>query len=190
MKIVQMVIDLIMSFLMSKAEAAELPKAIPAVSTSEPKQEQVVQAKPSIDWTDPSQKVSQHFTVGEAITLHSWNRLATLEDGLTEDVKAQLVKTCQIMDEVRETIGVPINVNCTFRSVKYNQEVLHSLPNDVHAKGMAIDFDCNSKLTIEQTKEKVRPLLAKLNIRMEGGTTTWIHLDTKAVGPSGREFKA
>lgn len=146
--------------------------------------------KDGVDWTKGTCQVSKYFTVYEAMTLHSWNRLANEEDGITDQVKTETVKLCLIMDQVRELLGCPINVHCIFRSVKYNQEVLHSLPQDVHSKGMAIDFDCNGHYTIEQVKEKLRPILEKFNIRMEGGTTTWVHLDTHAVGPSGREFKA
>ena len=195
-------IELIIEFFNSlfngtPAKAAEPLPAVPAPApvTPEPTAPQAVEpaqtaAPQEIDWTDGKSMVSKHFSVKEAITLHSWDRLANEADGLTEEVKLQIVKLCKIMDEVRDAIGVPMSVHCIFRSVQYNREVLKSLPNDVHAKGEAIDFDCNSKLTIEQTKEKIRPLMEKLEIRMEGGTATWIHLDTRAVGPSGREFKA
>jgi hypothetical protein len=167
----------------------------PQIQVSIPIDEPKEAIKPDIDsaginWNDPKSMVSKHFTVAEAITLHAWNRLATEEDGLTQDVKNEIVKLCSVMDEVRDILGCPMNAHCIFRSVKYNQEVLHSLPNDVHAAGKAIDFDCAPHLTIEEAKEKIRPYLEKLNIRMEGATTSWIHLDTHAVGPSGREFKA
>lgn len=181
MNIMQAILDFILSLITPpKAEAAEPAKCeVPSLAPT-----------PEINWTDSTRKLSRHFTVGEAITLHSWNRLATEEDGLTADVKVELVKLCGIMDEIRDIIGFPMNVHCMFRSVKYNEEVLHSLPKDVHSRGCAIDFDCGPHLTIEQTKAIVRPLLEKYKLRLEGGTTSWLHMDTKAVGPSGREFKA
>ncbi len=143
-----------------------------------------------IDWTKATAMVTKHFTVAEAISLHSWNRLANEDDGLTDEIKANLVKTFEMMESIRTIIGCSINVHCGFRSVKYNEEVLKSLPHDVHAAGMAVDWDANSCYTIEEAKEKIRPHLEELNIRLEGGTTTWLHNDWHAVGPSGREFKA
>jgi hypothetical protein len=143
-----------------------------------------------LNWADATCKITEHFTVGEAIALHAWNRLATEDDGLTDEVKAQIVKLCTIMESVRTLLNVPINTHCIFRSVKYNQEVLKSLPNDVHSFGQAVDFDSNPALTIQQVKDILEPKLESLNIRMEKGTTTWVHLDTHAVGPSGRYFTA
>ena len=143
-----------------------------------------------IDWTKATAMVTKHFTVAEAISLHSWNRLANEDDGLTDEIKANLIKTFEMMESIRTIIGCSINVHCGFRSVKYNEEVLKSLPHDVHAAGMAADWDANSCYTIEEAKEKIRPHLEELNIRLEGGTTTWLHNDWHAVGPSGREFKA
>jgi hypothetical protein len=143
-----------------------------------------------IDWTDKDCQVTEHFTVGDCLTLHSWNRLASEDDGVTDEVKANIVVVCQKMEQIREVVGCPINVHCIFRSVEYNEQVLHSLPHDVHSMGMAIDWDCNSDHTIEEAKELIRPKLEEFGLRLEGGTTTWIHNDIHALGPSGREFKA
>lgn len=145
---------------------------------------------PSIDWTDPKAKITEHFTVSDAIMLHSWNRLANESDGLTEDLKDKLIVLCKKMEEIRLLVGCPINVHCMFRSMKYNQEVVKAIPNDVHARAEAADWDALPTLTIEQAKEKIRPNLESLQIRMESGTATWIHNDVHPVGPSGREFTA
>lgn len=143
-----------------------------------------------IDWTKVTCQITAHVSVGEAITLHAWNRLANADDGLTDQIKANIVKTCQMMEEIRNIVGCPINIHCMFRSEQYNKEVVKAIPNDVHAQGEAADWDALPTLTIEQAKEKIRPHLEKLNIRLEGGTPTWLHNDWHAVGPSGREFKA
>jgi uncharacterized protein YcbK (DUF882 family) len=59
---------------------------------------------------------------------------------------------------------------------------------DVHTKGMAADFHVNG-MTVEAVKEVLAPLLEGLEIRMEQGTPTWIHVDIYPPGPSGRYFK-
>jgi hypothetical protein len=140
-----------------------------------------------IDWTDSTCKITENFTVGDACTLHSWNRLANESDGFDDAAKAKIVILCKKMEEVRAFLGCSVNVHCMFRSQKYNQEVVKAIPDDVHAMSLAADFSSNS-LTIQQIKDKIEPVLESLGIRMEKGTTTWIHLDLRAPGPSGRYF--
>lgn len=186
-QIIEFIKELLTSFLSNRvAGNTEISVTIPF---NEPKEDKIVEDVP-LDWSKASSMITTHFSVGEMTALHAWNRLATEEDGLTDEVKANLIKLCNVMEKVRAILGCGINSHCGFRSVKYNQEVLKSIPHDVHSMGMAIDIDSNQTMTIEQAKEKIRPHLEELNIRMEGGTTTWIHLDIHAVGPSGREFKA
>lgn len=143
-----------------------------------------------MDWTNPDEQVSKHFKVSEAITLHAWNRLAIDADGLTDEIKDAIVATCNKMDEIRDFLGCSMNAHCIFRSVEYNEQVLKSLPHDVHSMGEAIDFDCNGTFTIDELHAKLEPVLEQYGIRMERGTTSWIHLDTRAPGPSGRYFTA
>lgn len=174
---------LLLSFLSNKAEGkigAEISIPLPEMKAAETE----------IDWTKVTCNITTHFTVGEAITLHAWDRLANESDGLTDDIKAKIVKTCQMMEQIRAIMGCPLNIHCIFRSQQYNKEVVGAIPLDVHAMGMAADWDVNDHYTIEQAKEKIRPYLEELNIRLEGGTSTWLHNDWHAVGPSGREFKA
>lgn len=174
---------LLMSFLSNKAEGkteVDISISLPEIKPDEP----------AIKWDDPLCSITQHFLVGDAMALHSWNRLANESDGLTEEGKAKLIVLCQKMEEVRAFLGCAMNVHCMFRSQKYNQEVVKAIPNDVHAQFLAIDFDCNSTMTIEQVKAKLEPVLEKFGLRMERGTTTWVHLDLRAPGPSGRYFTA
>ena len=44
----------------------------------------------SIDWCDPKQKISDYFSVGEALYLPRWERLANEQDGLSDDSKTAL----------------------------------------------------------------------------------------------------
>lgn len=139
------------------------------------------------DWTNASDSVTEHFTVGDCLTLHSWNRLATEDDGADFD---KLTTLCEKLEEVRDALDCPMKVHCIFRSTAYNQEQKILMPTglDVHAMNLACDFDCGSELSIQEVKDKLEPLLDQLEIRMERGTTTWVHLDLHAVGPSGRYF--
>jgi len=77
-----------------------------------------------------------------------------------------------------------------FRSPQYNIEQKILLPTgmDVHAMNLACDFDASPNLTIQQVKDILEPQLETLGIRMERGTTTWVHVDLRQPGPSGRYF--
>lgn len=140
-----------------------------------------------IDWTNPDCQVTDHFTVRDCLWLHSWGRLATEEDGADF---AALEALCQVLERVRNVIDCAMNVHCIFRSTQYNieQHILLPTGKDVHAMNQACDFDCGSDLSIQEVKDKLEPELAALGIRMEFGTTTWVHVDTHQVGPSGRYF--
>lgn len=144
----------------------------------------------SIDWTNTDFAITEHFSVGEALTLHAWNRLANENDGTTDTVKQNIYDLCTKLEAVRNILNSPILVHCIFRSVDYNKTILHSLPNDVHAMGMAIDFDCGQDLSIDQIKNILAPQLEQLELRMERDTTTWVHLDIHSPGASGRYFTA
>jgi len=141
----------------------------------------------SIDWTNASCQVTDHFTVEDCLMLHEWNRLATEADGADFQ---KLYTLCQMLERVRSVLGCPMNVHCIFRSTAYNlaQNILPPTGLDVHAMNLACDFDCNANMGIQDVKDKLEPLLDQMGIRMEKGTTTWVHVDLHAPGPSGRYF--
>jgi uncharacterized protein YcbK (DUF882 family) len=143
----------------------------------------------SIDWASATAKITDHFSVGEALALHSWNRLATEQDGVTDDVKSNIVFLCQKMEKVRSILGCSINVHCIYRSPDYNTQVVKAIAHDVHSMGMACDFDCNGDKTIDELHATLEPLLEQLNMRMERNTPTWVHLDIHPVG-NARYFNA
>ena len=140
-----------------------------------------------IDWTNAEAMVSAHFSVEECLLLHTWRRLADETDVLDDTVKANLVQACGVFDKVRDFLGLPMLVHSIYRPAAYSTLVGGS-GHDVHTLGLAIDFDLGPAMSIEDAKAKLEPKLEEFNIRMEKGTTTWIHLDIRAPGPSGRYF--
>lgn len=129
-----------------------------------------------IDWTNPKCKITEHFSVNEAIYLPTWDRMATEADGLTQEIQDNLVNLCFIMEKVRDLLGVPMVVHCTYRPPEYSKEVGGSL-TDPHTRGQAIDFNLDG-MEIEDAKNALLPKLEELGLRMEQGTSSWIHLDT------------
>lgn len=139
------------------------------------------------DWTNPNDSVTEHFTVNDALMLHEWGRLGTEADGANLDTLQTL---CNKLEEVRALLGCPMNVHCCFRSKEYNIEQKILLPTgaDVHSMSLACDFDCNDTMTIQAVKDLLLPRLEDIGIRMEFGTYSWVHVDLRAPGPSGRYF--
>lgn len=140
-----------------------------------------------IDWANPETLVTEHFTVRDLCWLHAWGRLATEADGADF---GKLLILAQKVEQVRAILGVPMNSHCCFRSAKYNiaQGILLPTGLDVHALNEALDFDASPHLSIQQIKDLLLPHLESLGIRLEFGTTSWVHIDLRAPGPSGRYF--
>lgn len=145
-----------------------------------------------IDWTNAEEKVSTNFSVKDCVFLPSWNRLAGEEDGLTEEVKDNLINLCAKMEGVREFLGgYPIIVHCTFRPISYNKQV-GGAPNSPHLSGMAMDWHlegfanstgCNS------IRLKLIPKLEEFDMRLENNEYgAWCHLDYREPLPGHSRF--
>lgn len=188
--ILDQILELALSWFTKKEAVVQITLPL----ESEPKTEEMKGAPvenipSSIDWSNKDMQVTDHFTVGDCLTLHSWNRLATDSDGLTDETKSNMIFLCQKMEQVRNALGCPINVHCIYRSPDYNTQVVKAIAHDVHSLGEAIDFDCNGHFTINELHQKLEPMLEGLNLRMERNTLTWIHLDTHPV-KNARYFNA
>lgn len=135
--------------------------------------------------------ISKHFSMHEALYLHQWDREATAEDGLTEEVLNNLKDLFAKLDQVRDHFGAPIIVHCAFRPTEYNK-LVKGAKNSPHLYGMAVDFHIQD-LDCDDVRKRILDdkLLETLNMRMEdmpGGD--WVHLDTRAPSsPSHRFFK-
>jgi uncharacterized protein YcbK (DUF882 family) len=129
----------------------------------------------------PDVKASNFFSWGELLNLPSWGRLATVEDGLTENILDNLNALALKMDSVRRSIGGPIIVHCAYRPPAYSKLVGGS-ETDVHTQGMAMDWN-PSNMTCDAAKEILLPQLEDLGLRMEdnGPGAGWIHLDIHPV---------
>lgn len=143
-----------------------------------------------IDWTNPNSRISTHFTVGEAIWLREWGRLANESDGLTEEVKANIVKFArEKMDRIRSIVDQAIFVKSWYRPKKYNVAI-GGAEFSMHMTGLACDWwtdvdgdgdkdgaDC------DYLKDILYKRLEELDVRMEnnGQGAKWIHIDSKKV---------
>ncbi len=149
-----------------------------------------------INWSDPKEKISKHFTVKEATYLPSWKVYHTP----SEDEKEEIVKLAKIMDIIRDRIGKPIVVHVWIRPIQanipgdsrngenYNLFIGSKSKRSGHIFGQAIDFHVKGVSDFTALRILIKPWLDELNIRMEDIEGNWIHIDTKPVGHN-RFFK-
>lgn len=145
-----------------------------------------------IDWTNPEDNVSTNFTVKDCIFLPQWNRMATEEDGLIEEVKDNLINLCARMEMVRVFLGnEPIYIHCGFRPESYNKQV-QGAPFSAHLKGKAFDWNLKgfgNATGCNTIRLRLIPKLEEFDLRMENNEHgAWIHLDTREPLPGHPRF--
>ncbi len=150
-----------------------------------------------IDWTNPVEKITDHFTVKDALWLHSWNRLATEKDGLNMMTKFNICKSAEWMEDVRYILKCPIFIKSWYRPLAYNLAI-GGATQSMHMAGRAVDFWCDKNgdgvkngADCDQIKEILKYYLVQYDLRMEDNGTgaRWIHLDDKKVPKGSRFFK-
>ncbi len=135
-----------------------------------------------INWDDPKSKISKYFTVGEATYLPKLK----IYYKPNEKEKENILKLAKTLDDVREFINKPFNVNIWIRPTT----LIGGAKNSAHKTGEAVDFNITG-MTSQEFRDKVGELkLEEWNLRCEDNVT-WVHLDTRQVGASGKRiFKA
>lgn len=93
------------------------------------------------------------------------------------------------MERVRDLLGArPLSIISGYRPSQYNAFVKGSA-NSAHQEGKGCDFS-HPLMKADQVREVLLPYLDTLKIRMEDlPESSWIHIDIKDPGPSGRFFK-
>lgn len=142
----------------------------------------------SINWEDASCKLTAHFTVKDCLWLNQWKRLATEEDGLTDEIKTNLLTVLTKMETIRSKVGGPLNVHSMYRPPRYSLLVGGSA-TDVHTLGKACDFDAGD-ISCDDVKQLLLASLDNLDMRLEdnGDGAGWVHVDVKTLLPGHNRF--
>ena len=163
----------------------ELNQEIKKILTKEEKME--------IDWSNPKSKISKHFTVHEATFLPSWR----VYHKPSEEEKKELIKTAKKMDILRDRIGKACIIHVWIRPKKancegherhgqdYNVFIGSTSKKSAHIFGRGVDFHFSGfagPKGCSEIREKIKPWLEELDIRMEDIQGGWIHIDTNPVG--------
>lgn len=88
-----------------------------------------------------------------------------------------------ILDNVREEAGIPLVINCAYRSKAHDLSKGRS-GNSAHTKGLAVDIRANTSAT----RYKIVAAALALGITRIGIGRTFVHIDNDATLPQGVMF--
>ena len=184
--------EALIKFIMSFLKTEKKPEKEQKIAKKDKKQEKKPE-KEEIDWNNPEAKISKHFKVREVIYLPSWKMFHIP----SEQEKKDIVEFAKKMDDIRDTIGLPVNVHVWIRpkSVNNPDHKRHGQDYNVfigsksktsgHITGIAVDFHFkgySSPALCHEMRQLIIPHLERLNLRMEDIKGNWIHIDSKPVG--------
>lgn len=145
----------------------------------------------NINWLNGEAQVTTNLKVHDCLWLPQWNRLVNEEDGLTDEVKDNLINLCSKLEVVRHFLGdAPIIIHCMFRPLNYN-EIVGGARGSAHLTGQAADFHImghNSPNGCNDIRNQLKDHLEEFDLRMEDMQGPWLHLDTRSPHPN-RFFK-
>ena len=85
-----------------------------------------------------------------------------------------------LLDEVREKAGIPLILNCAYRSSSWDKSKGRS-GNSAHTRGKAVDIRCNASVT----RYKIVKAALDCGVRRIGIGRTFVHVDTDETKPQG-----
>lgn len=77
-----------------------------------------------------------------------------------------------LLDEVREKAGIPLMLNCAYRSSSWDKSKGRS-GNSAHTRGKAVDIRCNASVT----RYKIVKAALDCGVRRIGIGKSFVHLD-------------
>ncbi len=125
--------------------------------------------------------LTQHFTLAE-LTASSKARSLGLDNTPPPELVPRLVRTAEMLERIRTTLGVPVIVTSGYRSQAVNRAVGGVTTSD-HTQGHAADFVAPGFGTPEQIARSLAPLVDLLGIGQliyeHIGGKAWVHVSTR-----------
>ena len=85
-----------------------------------------------------------------------------------------------LLDRVRERAGIPLVLNCAYRSKEWDQAKGRT-GNSAHTRGKAVDIRCNTS----QNRYRIVKAALECGVRRIGIAKTYVHLDNDTSLPQG-----
>lgn len=126
-------------------------------------------------------QLTQHFTLAELTASTTAQRLR-LDNTPPPELVPRLVRTAEMLERIRSTLGVPVVVTSGYRSRAVNAAVGGVTSSD-HAQGHAADIVAPRYGTPTQIARTLAPLVSVLGIGqliLEGVKgKQWVHVSTR-----------
>ena len=94
------------------------------------------------------------------------------------DIKQMDVEFLDILDHIREDAGIPLVINCAYRSMEHDLKKGRS-GNSAHTRGLAVDIRC----TTSANRFKIVEAALANGITRIGIGKTFVHIDNDASLP-------
>ena len=126
-------------------------------------------------------QLTKHFTLAE-LTNSSKARSLGLDNTPAPELVPRLVRTAEMLERIRETLGVPVIVTSGYRAAAVNRAVGGVTSSD-HMQGHAADIVAPRYGTATQIARTLAPLVSVLGIGqiiLEGVKgKQWVHVSTR-----------
>jgi uncharacterized protein YcbK (DUF882 family) len=175
-------VENVQAFIRKETDLAKATKRTKTKDVEQGEREDLVDDTASTIKT-PSEirKINQQFTSGVSYTpvhfaLSDFD--SPDEPGSGSKMDAGLL---QMLDKVREKLGIPLRINSGYRSPKHNSRLSSSVKNSAHTMGKAVDISTRN-MSHEKKREMVR-LFKEMGITRFGIGRTYVHVDNDATKP-------
>jgi len=150
----------------------------------------------AIDWSNPSSKISQYFTVHEATYLPSW-QIHHIPSNIE---KQNIVDLATRLDKIRIMLNRPIAISCWIRpgsvnapGTQYHDKSYNAFvkgaKNSAHKEGKAVDF-YSAGVPCDEIRTMLLPVLEELGLRCEDlPKSNWVHVDSRSPTNGNYYFK-
>lgn len=126
-------------------------------------------------------QLTKHFTLAE-LTASGKARSLGLDNTPAPELVPRLVRTAEMLERIRETLGVPVTVTSGYRAAAVNRAVGGVTSSD-HMQGHAADIVAPRYGTATQIARTLAPLVSVLGIGqiiLEGVKgKQWVHVSTR-----------
>lgn len=131
-------------------------------------------------------KLSPHFTLTE-LTASGTARQLGLDNTPAEEIMPRLVRTAEMLERIRSTLGAPVTVTSGYRAPAVNRAVGSGSTSD-HPQGHAADIVAPGFGTPYQVAKTLAPLVNALGIGQliyesvkgsDGIRRFWVHVSTR-----------
>ena len=134
-------------------------------------------------------QLSKHFSLRELTRSQTASRRG-IENTPSSTVVTNLRLLCaEILEPVRELLGVPLLITSGYRSAKLNKAIGSTAPNSAHIFGNAADFEPMGMGLMEAFDRIRRSGISFDQLIQEAGPDGWIHI-ARANVPRGQVFLA